>query len=207
MASAAARPPRESARAAEPLDTARLASLLYLELRRIARWRLAGERARHSLQPTGLTHEAILRLLGDPTSRHWDSRGHFVAAVSQAMRRIIVEEGRRRDSQKRGGRFVRHDIALAQVADDDDWSETLAVDDLLEKLAAENAEAARVVELRYFAGLTVPETAVLLGISRRTVDRRWEFARAWLRHELHPTRDDPAAHAIGDSAGRRRLPR
>jgi RNA polymerase sigma factor (TIGR02999 family) len=206
MASAAARPRRESARAAEPLDTARLASLLYLELRRIARWRLAGERARHSLQPTGLTHEAILRLLGDPTSRHWDSRGHFVAAVSQAMRRIIVEEGRRRDSQKRGGRFVRHDIALAQVADND-WSETLAVDDLLEKLAAENAEAARVVELRYFAGLTVPETAVLLGISRRTVDRRWEFARAWLRHELHPTRDDPAAHAIGDSAGRRRLPR
>ena len=203
MASAAALARGESALAAEPLDTPRLASLLYLELRRIARWRLAGERARHSLQPTGLTHEAVLRLLGDPLSRHWDSRGHFVAAVSKAMRRILVEEGRRRASLRRGGRFVRHDIALAQVADDDDWSETLAVDDLLEQLAAENTESARVVELRYFAGLTVTETAALLGISPRTVDRRWKFARAWLRHELRPTRDDPAGHG----AGRRRLPR
>lgn len=205
MASAAAPACTVPPPTAEPLDTPRLASLLYLELRRIARWRLAGERARHSLQPTGLTHEAVLRLLGDPSSLHWDSRGHFVAAVSQAMRRIIVEEGRRRNSQKRGGRFVRHDIALAQVADDEDWSETLAVDDLLEQLAAENGEAARVVELRYFAGLTEPETAVLLGMSRRTVNRRWQFARAWLRHALGPTRDNPASHDAG--AGRRRLPR
>jgi len=171
----------------EALDTPRLAGLLYLELRRIAGWCLAGERAAWSLQPTGLTHEAILRLLKSPAGRVWDSHEHFVAAVSRTMRRILVDAARRRRSQRRGGRLVRHDITLAEVPDDDDWSETLAVDDLLERLAVSDATAARVVELRHFGGLTVPQTAAVLGVSPRTVSRRWHFACAWLRHAMSTT--------------------
>jgi len=183
--------PRDHACAApppEPLDTARLVSLLYLELRRIARWQLQGERAGHSLQPTGLTHEAVLRLLGDAQGKAWDSRGHFVAAVSRTMRRILVDAARMRASQRRGGGFGRLDIPLDQVPDTDHWDETLAIDDLLDTLAAEDAVAARVVELRHFCGLTVPETAAVLGISPRTVDRRWTIACAWLSQHLEARR-------------------
>ncbi len=170
----------------EPLDTPRLVSLLYMELRRIARWQLHGERAGHSLQPTGLAHEAVLRLLGDSREQAWDSRGHFVAAVSRTMRRILVDAARRRASQRRGGGYARLDIPLEQVPDRDHWDETLAIDDLLGRLATEDATAAQVVELRHFCGLTVPETAAVLGISPRTVDRRWMDACAWLTQHLEP---------------------
>ncbi|MBU6277566.1 MAG: sigma-70 family RNA polymerase sigma factor [Planctomycetes bacterium] len=166
------------------LDTPALVTLLYRELRAIARRRLAAERHAHSWQPTVLTHEAVERLLRDSGSTSWDCPGHFVAAASRTMRRLLVDAARKRRSERAGGGLTRHDIALGEVAADDPWAETLVIDDLLDHLAASSPSAALVFELRHYCRLTVRETAAALGLAPRTVDRRWDYACEWLLREL-----------------------
>lgn len=166
---------------------ARLLPAAYDELKRMARAKMAAERPDHTLQPTALVHEAYLRLVG-PNGEEpvWNSRGHFFGAAAEAMRRILVENARRRNSRKRGGnphRTTLDEEAMAGIVDSPS-DQILAVDEALRKLEEEDPELAKVVLLRYFSGLTVPETAAALGVSPRTVDRSWRCARAWLYREI-----------------------
>jgi RNA polymerase sigma factor (TIGR02999 family) len=160
-----------------------LLPLVYEELRRLARARLARERPGQTLQPTALVHEAYLRLVegADPG---WDGKRHFFAAAAEAMRRILIERARRRAAEKHGGsaeRVTLEDVAAeAEVAPET----LLAIDEALDRLEKIDREMAQVVKLRYFAGLSVGETAESLGLSPRTVNRHWTGARAWLLREL-----------------------
>lgn len=167
------------------LSTARLVPLFYDELRKIAAGRLASERAGHSLQVTALTHEAVVRIMGGVAGERWASPADFFAAASEAMRRILIDAARRRSATKRGGgKGVRFEISALGLAVPDVGLEIVMVNDLLDSLAAADRLAADVVRLRYFGGLTVPEVATLLGVPRRTVDRRWAYARAWFGRHL-----------------------
>ena len=168
--------------AGNSLRTEDLVGLCYTELKKIASRRLADERAGHSLRATGLAHEAVLRLMkgANPT---WPSEGHFFAACSEAMRRILVEAARKRATWKRGRGRNRLDVDVGDLADDR-HREILAMNELLDGLAAVDAEAATLVQLRYFGGLDMAEVAAALGISLRSAGRRWTFARAWLAREL-----------------------
>lgn len=163
-----------------------LLPLVYAELRRLAGHRMKSEAAGQTLQPTALVHEAYVRLVGTEDVPQWDSRGHFFAAAAEAMRRILIENARRRQSLKRGGdrgRFeVAEDDAIIEFSDID---ELLDLDAALTKLAQCEPDMAKLVELRYFAGLSVEESAKALGVSPRTVKRNWAFARAWLGRELN----------------------
>jgi RNA polymerase sigma factor (TIGR02999 family) len=161
-----------------------LLPLVYDELRRLAAQRLAGEAPGHTLQATALVHEAYLRLVGPADSPLWEGRGHFFAAAAEAMRRILVESARRRGRQKRGGGRPRVELLEADLTVDDPPDEVLAVDEALERLVVEDPQAAALVKLRYFAGLTVEEAAGSLGISRATAYRHWAYARAWVRCEI-----------------------
>ena len=172
----------DAAEAGERLRTEDLVGLCYTELKRMASWRLAGERAGHSLRPTGLAHEAVLRLM-ESTTLTWPSQGHFFAACSEAMRRILVDAARSRSTWKRGRGRTRLDVDVADLGDDR-HREILAVNELLDALAAVDDGAAAVVQLRYFGGLDMEEIAAALGISVRSAGRRWSFARAWLSREL-----------------------
>ncbi len=157
---------------------------LYDELRHLAAAQLARESPGQTLQPTALVHEAWLRLVGDHRERLWNSRGHFFAAAAEAMRRILVENARRKAALKRGGNLERLDVAdldLAAPADDD---QILAVHDALDRLATHDPLAANLVKLRFFGGLEQQEAARLLGIPDRTAGRRWSYARAWLFREI-----------------------
>jgi RNA polymerase sigma factor (TIGR02999 family) len=161
-----------------------LLPLVYEELRRLAGRKMAHEPAGQTLNATALVHEAYLRLVGGD-ERQWDSRGHFFAAAAEAMRRILIENARRRRSAKRGGKLARRELRDDDaVADADDHENLLALDEALAKLAVAEPELARLVELRYFAGLTVEEAAQALGVSPRTAKRNWSYARAWLRREM-----------------------
>ncbi|MEM9368882.1 MAG: ECF-type sigma factor [Planctomycetota bacterium] len=164
--------------------TDQLLPLVYAELRRLAAAKMASERPDQTLQPTALVHEAFMRLLGGEQPSQWDGRGHFFAAASEAMRRILIDAARKRSRLKRGGALVRvelkDDDALVEVADE----KLLELDDALQKLESQDPEAAKLVELRYFTGLTIDETAETLGVSPRTVKRNWAYARAWLQREL-----------------------
>lgn len=159
----------------------RLLPLVYDELRRLATAKMASERPDHTLSPTALVHEAYLRLVGD---EKFDNRGHFFAAAAEAMRRILIENARRKKRVRHGGLLRRQplDADHAAVAVDGDL---IALDGALRKFATTHPVHARLVELRYFAGLTGEESAKLLGISASTADRHWVFARAWLRREMH----------------------
>jgi RNA polymerase sigma factor (TIGR02999 family) len=162
---------------------ARLLPLVYEELRQLAQRRMANEPPDHTLEPTALVHEAYLRLLGDDRA-NWDNRGHFFAAAAEAMRRILVERARRVGRQKRGGGRQRLDLTddlARQPARADD---VLALDEAIDRLEAIDKNAADVLKLRYFAGLTIAQTAETLGISAATVVRLWAYARAWLYEEL-----------------------
>jgi len=161
----------------------RLTPLVYEELRHQAARYLRRERPGHTLQTTALINEAYLRLI-DAKDVHWQSRAHFFAIAANLMRRILVDHARRRDADKRGGSQVRvqFDEALA-VADETDV-DLLAIDEALDRLAAIDPQQARVVELRFFSGLSVEETAAALGVSAKTVKRDWSVARAWLRREI-----------------------
>ena len=163
----------------DPNAAQALLPLVYEELRRLAAERLANERPGHTLQPTALVHEAYLRLVDVDNASQWDGRGHFLGAAAEAMRRILIENARRRKTQKRGGGWERHDLdAVAAPAPDD---ELLALDEALRKLASADPLKAKLVELRYFAGLTSDQAAEVLGISPSTADRHWAYARAWLQ--------------------------
>src|SRR3954465_4348354 len=163
-----------------------LLPLVYDELRQLAAQKLASEKPGQTLQPTALVHEAYLRLVGsqseDAQLPKYKDRGHFFAAAATAMRRIIIDTARRKKTGKRGGAFQRQPLEAiaAPVADE----ELLSLDKALEKLALQDPAKARLVELRYFAGLTGEQAAAVLGMSASAVDRLWVYPRAWLRREL-----------------------
>jgi RNA polymerase sigma factor (TIGR02999 family) len=160
-----------------------LIALVYDELRRLASRELAGERPGHTLQATALVNEAYLRLLGggEPS---WESRRHFFAAAAEAMRRILVESARRKGAEKRGGRMSRRALNEAFVRESIPPDELISVDDALERLASVDEQAATLVKLRYFGGLTINEVAGVLGVSSRSADRLWAYAKAWLIKDL-----------------------
>jgi RNA polymerase sigma factor (TIGR02999 family) len=167
----------------DPHAAGRLLPLVYDELRKLAAQRMAQEPPGQTLQPTALVHEAYLRLVGqgDPG---WESRGHFFAAAAEAMRRILVENARRKQTVKHGGEQKRVDLFDDQVMAPPPDERLLALDEALERFAREQPRMAELVKLRFFAGLPVEQVAVLLGISPRTAKRDWTFARAWLRREM-----------------------
>ena len=161
-----------------------LLPLVYEQLRRLAAQKLAQEKPGQTLQATALVHEAYLRLVDVETAQRWNSRGHFFAAAAEAMRRILIDRARKQRAAKRGGHRRRLDIDAVDVATRATADQLLAIDDALAKLALEDPEAARLVELRYFAGLSVGEAGAALGISTATAYRHWKYARAWLHSEL-----------------------
>src|SRR5438105_3179860 len=153
-----------------------LLPLIYDELRRLAAQRLAQEKPGQTLEPTALVHEAYLRLVGDGRGQHWHGRGHFFAAAAEAMRRILVENARRKKGPRHGGGRQRIEADLNLVADHVRPVDLLALDDALTRLGEESPARAELVKLRFFAGLTVPEAADILGISLATAERYWTFA-------------------------------
>jgi RNA polymerase sigma factor (TIGR02999 family) len=169
----------------DPSAASQLLPLVYAELRQLAAHRLAHQTPGQTLQPTALVHEAYLRLVGDPKADDWDSRGHFFAAAAEAMRRILVENARRKGRRKHGGGLTRRDFDAAEaVAVPEVREDLLALDEALTRLVAVDPQAAQLVQLRYFAGLSIPEAARALGVSPRTADRLWAFARVWLLREV-----------------------
>ena len=172
----------------DPAAAEKLLPLVYDELRKLAAARLTHEKPGQTLQATSLVHEAYLRLIGpdaiNSEPRNWQSRGHFFGAAAEAMRRILVEKARHKGRIKHGGGRVREEWALSDVAAPEVAADLLALDDALQRLAEQDAEAAELVKLRYFAGLTIPQAAEILGVSPRKADFLWSFARAWLRREI-----------------------
>jgi RNA polymerase sigma factor (TIGR02999 family) len=176
----------------DPSAAPQLLPLVYAELRRLAAAQLAGESPGHTLQPTALVHEAYLRLVGPGDEQRWNSRGHFFGAAAQAMRRILIESARRKQRIKHGGELQRQDLEEHDVPVTPPPEELLALDEALARLAAEDADAARIVDLHFFAGLSIDEAADALGVSRATAFRQWAYARAWLRCELGGEGNAPA---------------
>jgi RNA polymerase sigma factor (TIGR02999 family) len=168
----------------DPQAAAQLLPLVYDELRKLAAQKLAQERPGQTLQATALVHEAYLRLVDGDPAQPWDGRGHFFAAAAEAMRRILVENARRKGTRKRGGQARRLDLDYLEPACDDRAHDLLALDEALAELQRHDAQAAELVKLRYFAGLTHQEAAEALGIGRRAADRLWVLARAWLYQQL-----------------------
>jgi RNA polymerase sigma factor (TIGR02999 family) len=167
----------------------KLLPLVYAELRKLAVARLAKERPGQTLQATALVHEAYLRLVGGNVERTWDGRGHFFAAAAEAMRRILVEQARRKMSTRHGGKLRRVELdEQAAIVPGD--HEILALDEALTKLAKVRPQAGKLVELRFFTGMTVEEAAQNIGISARTARRLWVFSQAWLRREMQSPKDD-----------------
>ena len=165
----------------DPHAAEELLPLVYAELRKLAAQRLAGEQPGQTLQATALVHEAYVRLVGGEQPHGWNGRGHFFAAAAEAMRRILVETARRKGRVRHGGGRTRIDLDQVAAVDDDGGADDLLVlDEALGRLEADQPEVAAVVKLRYFAGMTAGQAAEALGLSRRTADRHWAFARAWL---------------------------
>ena len=162
----------------------RLLPLVYEELRRLAKQKLAHEHKGHSLQATALVHEAYVRLVGNEPDQAWNGRGHFFGAAAEAMRRILVESARRRHALKHGGELSQHELNDELIAAPEPREDLVALDEALDILAKNNRQAAELVQLRYFAGLTLPEAADTLGMAPRTAGRLWAYARAWLRREM-----------------------
>ncbi len=171
----------DAAAAGDRRAAADLLPLVYDELRKLAAMRMTAESPGHTLQPTALVHEAYLRLVGPTGECRWDNRGHFFAAAAEAMRRILVDAVRRKRADKHGG--DRRRVELPDVPAEPDVADErlLALDAALSGLSAEDPVAARVVELRHFAGLSIEDAAAALGISRATAYRHWTYARAWLK--------------------------
>jgi RNA polymerase sigma factor (TIGR02999 family) len=168
----------------DPKAAEQLLPLVYDELRRLAAQRLAHEKPGQTLQATALVHEAYLRLVDAAKIQRWDSRGHFFAAAAEAMRRILLNRARDKKRSKRGGERHRVDLDHIEIALDTNDEELIALDDALTQLAGEDPDAARLVNLRFFAGLTLRDAAVSLGLSQRTAERQWSYARAWLYSRL-----------------------
>jgi RNA polymerase sigma factor (TIGR02999 family) len=168
----------------DPQAASELLPLVYNELRKLAASRMAAEAPGDSLDATALVHEVYLRLIGPSERQDWDGRGQFFSAAAEAMRRILVERARRRGREKHGGGRIRVDLDAPVPAAPDAADEVLAVNDALERLHAADPQAADLVKLRYFAGLSIPAAAAVLNISARTADRLWAYARAWLRQAI-----------------------
>jgi RNA polymerase sigma factor (TIGR02999 family) len=181
----------------DPHAADRLLPLVYDELRRLAAQRLAQEKPGQTLQPTALVHEAYLRLVAAPRQGEgeeiqWDTRGHFFAAAAEAMRRILVESARRKKRAKHGGDRQRVDLDEQDVPVRPPPDEIVALDEALTRLVGEDPEAAKVVQLHFFAGLSIEQAAEALGVSRATAYRQWAYARAWLRCAIGGEGDAPA---------------
>ena len=168
----------------DPHAAEQLLPLVYDELRKLATQKMVQENPGQTLQATALVHEAYVRLVDVDKAQKWNSRAHFFGAAAEAMRRILVENARRKGRQKRGGDWQRHDVQLKEPILDDPDSDILAIDEALTQLNQDHPENAELVRLRYFAGLTLDQAAVALGISSATADRRWKYARAWLARRL-----------------------
>ena len=162
----------------------RLLPLVYDELRKLAARRLTQERPGQTLDATGLVHEAYLRLVGPVCSEHWNNRGHFFGAAAEAMRRILVESARRKARLKHGGQWRRVELAEADAPAREPDDELLAIDEALSRFAKLEPQAAEIVKLRYFAGMSVEQAAEALSVSRATANRHWAYAKAWLRCEM-----------------------
>jgi len=173
---------REAAAAGDRKAAAELLPLVYTELRALADARMAAEPAGHTLQPTALVHEAYLRLVGTADARRWDHRGHFFAAAAEAMRRILIDHARKKAAEKRGAGLGRGELPDVPAPDRDE--QLLALDEALTRLAAEDPVAARVIELRHFAGLGHEDAAATLGITIYAARQKWAYARAWLQDAL-----------------------
>ena len=170
----------------DPHAAEKLLPLVYDELRKLATENMANERPGQTLQATALVHEAYLRLVDVEKAHHWNSRGHFFAAAAEAMRRILINRARDKGRQKRGSGCQRVDLDGLRTADQASDGELVAIDDALQELARRNAPCAELVKLRFFTGLTLDEAAAAMGIARRTANRYWAFARAWLFDALRP---------------------
>ena len=168
----------------DPAATDQLLPLVYDELRRLAAQKMAQEKPDQTLQATALVHEAYVRLVDTDDIQRWDNRGHFFAAAAEAMRRILVERARRKASARQGGKLTRRALDPDQVGDPGRADELLALDEALERLQEVDQAVAQLVRLRYFAGLTIPQAAAAMGVSPRTADNYWAYAKAWLIEEL-----------------------
>ena len=168
----------------DPAAAEQLLPLVYDELRKLAAVRLANEQPGQTLQATALVHEAYVRLVDQTSPQQWDGRGHFFAAAAESMRRILVERARRRKAEKHGGHLARVELSDRDLLSRSDPEEILALNDALDVLARDEAEAAELVKLRIFADFSVEEAGKLLGISRATAYRNWTYARAWLKTQL-----------------------
>jgi RNA polymerase sigma factor (TIGR02999 family) len=175
----------------EAVAAEKLLPLVYDELRRLAAERLKYEARGQTLQATALVHEAWLRLVGTSEPRSWDNRGHFFGAAAEAMRRILVESARRKKRVKHGGGRQRVDWENVASLAEEPSEELVALDEALSRLEAEDPPKARLVKLRFFAGLTMPEIADVMGISLATAERYWTYARTWLYAELRDTDSRP----------------
>jgi RNA polymerase sigma factor (TIGR02999 family) len=179
----------------DPHAAEQLLPLVYDELRKLAAQKLTQERPGQTLDATALVHEAYVRLVGKPAdgaAREWEGRAHFFAAAAEAMRRILVEKARRKRSQKHGGGFPRVDVELADLGSRMPDEDLLALDEAMGRLAAEDPVRARLVSLRFYAGLSNEEAARVLGVSGITAKRYWRYARAWLHREIGKG-NDPGA--------------
>jgi RNA polymerase sigma factor (TIGR02999 family) len=172
----------------DPTAAERLLPLVYVELRRLAARKMAHEAPGQTLDATALVHEAYVRLVDTKNVQQWNSRGHFFAAAAEAMRRILVERARHKRSLKAGGDFQRRDLEDHEPAGVDPDDELLDINDALAKLEGLDQRKADVVKLRFFVGLTIEETAQILGISEATANNDWAFARSWLRVEIEAMR-------------------
>ena len=165
----------------DPSAADQLLPLVYDELRKLAAARLAQEKPGQTLQATALVHDAYLRLVDVEKAQHWNSRAHFFGAAAEAMRRILVDQARRKQAQKRGGQGQRIPLDAADVGFESPADELLDIDAALARLAAEEPQAARLIQLRYFAGLSIEDAAELVGISRATAYEHWSYARMRLK--------------------------
>jgi RNA polymerase sigma factor (TIGR02999 family) len=168
----------------DPSAASELLPLVYDELRKLAAQKIAQEAPGQTLEATALVHEAYMRLVDVEQAQHWNGRGHFFGAAAEAMRRILVDNARRKQSKKQGGDRVRVDIDQLAAATSERIDDVLDIDAALEGLAVADSQAAELVKLRYFAGLTIPQAAAVLNISPRNADFLWAYARAWLLRSL-----------------------
>ncbi len=173
----------------DPDAANRLLPLVYEQLKRAAQLQMAGERVDHTLQATALVHEAFLRLVGN-RRLSWQNSGHFYAAAAEAIRRILLDHAKAKGRLKRGGQLRRIPLSVEDVADSWNLEETLSLDEAICRLEVEHPNICEVVQLRFFAGLSIEDTAKAMGVSKATVKRRWEFGRTWLFRELSQGEDN-----------------
>jgi RNA polymerase sigma factor (TIGR02999 family) len=171
----------------DPNAASELLPLVYDELRKLAAARMSNEMAGHTLQPTALVHEVWLRLTGEEPNAQFANRAHFFAAAAEAMRRILIDRARRKGAGKRGGDWQRIDLDKVDIAAEADDDTLLLVNEALEKLTKEDARAAEMAKLRFFGGLTLEEAAQVMGVTERSANRYWAFARVWLFQEMRQT--------------------